>query len=396
MKIGILTHYYNSLNFGGMLQSYALVAYLKKKGYDAEQVSYAFSSAPFIKPDIKTDKVQKKHENIVLRLIKRVFRALRFRLIYKPREQFYSNYKKNEIAGRAESFAKFQNAVPHSEKAFNKENITAAAENYDCLITGSDQVWNFAWFNPAFFLDFQNCGAKRIAYAASAGKSVFCDDEKAYLKRTLKEFDAISVREADLVPTLNSITETDTTVQTVDPTLLLGAEDWNEIAAPRLVKEKYLFCYFLNNDENLSKLARKFAKKHKLVIATIPFPGIEYNAEDIKFGKYRFDAADPADFISLVKYADYVFTDSFHATVFSLLYGKQFLSFPRSDAKSMGSRLLTLTEMFGCKERFCCVEVEKRYDYILKLPPYEKNNCTEFEKVKQKSEEFLMKALKNN
>ena len=130
-------------------------------------------------------------------------------------------------------------------------------------------------------------------------------------------------------------------------------------------------------------------------IAVIPFPGIEYNMSDVNLGKYRFDDADPSDFISLIKHAEYVFTDSFHATVFSLLYEKEFYSFPRGDAKEMGSRLLTLTELFGCKERFCLAEVSEREEYIASLPPISSNH-ERFDALKKRSEAFLMRSLQND
>lgn len=394
MKIGILTHYYRSLNYGGMLQSYALVKYLEKKGYPAEQLRYAFSSEPFLPPRPQEGKtVLPPSENLFRKGFRRIYRSLHYRLIDKKREQFYADYKKNVIPRRSERFAAFQDRVPHSGTACDPSSVVSAAEQYDCLITGSDQVWNFTWFNPAFFLDFPDSSARRIAYAASAGKASFGPEETQYLKKTLSRFHAISARESDLADTLNDLLGTDDTVQAVDPTLLLTSEDWDKIASPRLIREKYLFCYFLHNDESLSKLAKQFARKHRLKIVTIPFPGIEYNAADVRFGDYRLDEADPSDFISLVKYADCVFTDSFHATVFSLIYGKQFVAFPRGDAKGMGSRLHTLTKMFGCEERFCRVSAEERADYIAALPAYGAKESPDFEKVKRASEAFLLRAL---
>lgn len=394
MKIGILTHYYQSLNYGGMLQAYALVHDLEKKGYSAEQLCYFFSAKPFLPPQPQEGKTDlPPSENLFRKGCRRIYRSLHYRLIDKRREQLYADYKKNVIPRRGERFAAFQDGVPHSGTACDPASVASAAERYDCLITGSDQVWNFTWFNPAFFLDFPDSSARRIAYAASAGKTSFEPEETQYLKKTLPHFHAISVRESDLADTLNRLLETDDVVQTVDPTMLLTAEDWDEIASPRLIRENYLFCYFLHNDESLSKLAKQFARKHRLKIVTIPFPGIEYNTADVRFGDYRLDDADPADFISLVKYADYVFTDSFHATVFSLIYGKQFAAFPRGDAKGMGSRLQTLTKMFGCEERFCRVSTEKRAEYIESLPVYAAKESPDFEKVKQGSEAFLLRAL---
>lgn len=394
MKIGILTHYYRSLNYGGMLQAYALVKYLEKKGYPAEQLCYDFSPKPFLPPRPQEDKTASPPSgNLFRKGCRRIYRSLHYRLIDKKRERYYAEYKKNVIPRRAERFSAFQDRVPHSEAACDPSSVASAADRYDCLITGSDQVWNFTWFNPAFFLDFPDSSARKIAYAASAGKASFGPEETQYLKKTIPMFHAVSVRESDLADTLNELLETDDVVQTVDPTLLLSPADWDEIAVPRLIREKYLFCYFLHNDALLSKLAKQFARKRHLKIVTIPFPGIEYNAADVRFGDYRLDDADPSDFISLVKHANYVLTDSFHATVFSLIYGKQFVAFPRGDAKGMSSRLHTLTKMFGCEERFCRVSKEKWAEYIASLPAYAAKQNPDFENVKQASEAFLLRAL---
>lgn len=397
LKVGILTHYHHSLNYGGMLQSYALAKYLQQHGFQAEQVCYTFSSEPFLPPQKPVQpKPQENCQSSTLRtLFRRAYRSARYRLVYKRCEQYYADYKKTVLPRRASKFATFEDKVPHSQTECDPNTVSEFVKDYDCLITGSDQVWNFEWFNPAFFLDLPEHRGKKIAYAASAGKSEFCEQEKAYLKRTLSAFDAVSVREADLVDTLDHLLGTDAVEQTVDPTLLLTAQDWDEIASPRLIKEKYLFCYFLHNDASLSKLAKQFAREHHLKIAVIPFPGIEYNMSDVSFGKYRLDDADPSDFISLVKHAEYVFTDSFHATVFSLLYEKQFVSFPRGDARSMGSRLATLTELFGCKERFCLAEVSEREEYIASLPPI-RSDHERFDALKKRSEAFLMRSLQND
>lgn len=391
MKIGVLTHYYRSLNYGGMLQAYALATYLHRNGYDAEQICYAFSSEPFQKTLRSASPISQ--AGSVSRLIRRVCGSLWFRIHEKPRLSFYDRYKRDLIPRREKSFAAFQALVPHSVAAYTPDTVAAVADRYDCLITGSDQVWNFDWFNPAFFLDFPGCHANRIAYAASAGRTSFNEAEADYLRRVLPSMRAISVRETDLAGALNEIIGTASVATAVDPTLLLSAKEWKALASPRLIRKKYLFCYFLHNDKHLSKLARSFARKRHLRIATIPFPGIEYNGSDIRFGSHRFDAAGPAEFLSLILNADYVLTDSFHATVFSLLFERPFAVFPRGDAPQMGSRLQTLTELFGCPERFCTAPAEERCRYVLGLKDTAPAPSSRFREMIRSSESFLLDSL---
>lgn len=392
MKIGILTHYYSSMNYGGVLQAYALAAFLQEHGYEAEQISFRFSSEPFARKP--TTLVCAPRRSGIIGRLKRCKNALRYRAVEKPRQEVYAHYKNDEIAARAEAFASFCESVPHSACIYTPEMISGATEVYDCLITGSDQVWNFDWFNPAFFLDFPNQQIERIAYAASAGRAGFDEAETAYLRRVLPVFHAISVRESDLAVELNELLGTDRVVQTVDPTLLLSAKKWEALASPRLIPENYLFCYFLHNNKELACLAKRFARKRHLRIATIPFPGIEYNDMDIRFGKFRFDTASPTDFLSLIRHADYVLTDSFHATVFSLLFEKQFAVFPRSDAVSMGSRLQTLTELFNCPEHFCGVPEEDRLQWLCDLPERRVQDMSErVLSAIDSSGQFLLHAL---
>lgn len=392
MKVGIISHYYQSRNYGGMLQAYALTRYLRRNGHDAEQICYLLSSHPFA-PSPKAF-VPGPHYSFPVRFFLRCKKALRKRLVENPRRRFYENYKNSELKRRADAFAAFQETVPHSRQIFHCDEISELVGHYPCLITGSDQVWNFQWFNPAFFLDIPGCHAKRIAYAASAGRSCFNEAEEAYLRSVLPAFHAISVRETDLADTLNTILDTDSVIATVDPTLLLSSEEWKALAGPRLIRKKYLFCYFLHNDKDLTKLARQFARIHHLRIATIPYSGLEYNETDMRFGKYRFDAIGPDAFLSLILHADYVLTDSFHASIFSLLFGKQFVALPRGGETGMGSRLKTLTEMFGCPERFCSAGVKDRLAYILSLK--ELDNRADYPKVREQiqiSMEFLAHAL---
>ena len=369
-----------------------MTAFLRKNGIEAEQICYDFSSRPFMEKTAVPAPVPQKP--FFSRFVSRCIRSFRYRFFEKPRNARYEDYKRNILPLRAEAFSAFQNIITHSDVVYVLETVVSAADRYDCLIAGSDQVWNFDWFNPAFFLDLPACHARRLAYAASAGRVMFCEDETAYLRRTLPRFDAVSVREKDLADVLNEMLETDRIVQTVDPTLLLSADEWGALASPRLLGKKYLFCYYLHNDSSLSDLARKAARKYRLKIATIPFPGIEYNQEDIRFGTYRFDAASPADFLSLIRHAEYILTDSFHATVFSLLFGKRFVAFPREDANQMGGRLKTLTELFGCPERFCQAAGKDRALLVSKLleQPLQSDPIRIRQKVHD-SETFLLNEL---
>lgn len=175
------------------------------------------------------------------------------------------------------------------------------------------------------------------------GKSCFTIQEKEYLSECLSSFDAISVREHDLVAALSNLNKGRKLECVVDPTLLLSRDDWNEIVAERIIKEEYLFCYFLGADDRLREIANQYAKNHRLKIVTIPFANETFNGVDFIFANYRLFDAGPQEFISLIKHASCVFTDSFHATVFSLFYQRKFFAFERSASKGMSSRFVDKT-----------------------------------------------------
>lgn len=397
MKIGILTHYYNTKNYGGILQAYALVEFLRKNGFDAEQICYKFGGKPFHVEEKKLEQTAAPLEEaeMPISFFQRVKRSLRYRYgYYKLRkdEEYFKAYQEKYLKPRYDKFTEFQNQIPHSEKSYDAETISSA-DGYDCYITGSDQVWNFQWFNPAFFLDFVKAPKKKIAYAASAGKSSFTDAEKGYLEAVLPSFDAISVRESDLVDVLKEVKGAKSAEYVLDSTLLLRPEDWDKIATERLIEEKYAFCFFLGNDDEMKRLEAAYAKKHRLKLAIIPYD-CGMNRLDAKFGNRRVDLAGPGDFVSLIKHAECVFTDSFHATVFSMQYQKEVFVFGRLGAQGMSSRIYSLTKLFGCEANFCDSEEKRTLAYIESLGKIDYSRSKNaFEQLHKESSKFLLNNL---
>lgn len=398
-KIGIVTHYFRNMNYGGELQAYALTKALGKLGYDAEQICFNFwawneltenviksakdNKLSFQPPEFTSD------PRFLLELDGKY--DMQKESPYCIQKPFYKN--------REQAFLKFAAKVPHSDKAYTVNTLFQTNEIYDAFITGSDQVWNLKWHNPAFFLDFADDCKKKIAYAASAGSSVFDNVQKQYLARTLPKLDAISVREKNLVDTYKEIAGVDAQY-VLDPVLLLDTKEWDAVASERLADEKYMFCFFYGPTKEVYRLAEEYAEKHGLKIALIPDAfGYTTAHTDDDFGDCRFPEASPEDFISLIKYADCIFTDSFHAMAFSLLYGRSVFGFGRdwnSDKLNtdMSSRIYSLFDLFDCKERFC--------DRIEKLSPSYIDSVAEktlsggakkYWQMLEKSVDFLKRSL---
>lgn len=288
-----------------------------------------------------------------------------------------------------------QNIIPHCEEVYSSDNIRDCGEEYDAFITGSDQVWNPVWYNSAYYLDFVPSNKIKMSYAASLGKTSISDEQIEIFKNNLADYTAVGVRELDAVSFLQPYSPVPV-AWNLDPTLLLDADEWDEICGERVINEKYVFCYFLGADKNQRNVAKKFAKKNKLKLVTIPFVAGVFEGCDVNFGDYKLYDASPEKFISLIKYAEYIFTDSFHATVFSSIYRKQYFVFQRAGEKGMGTRIYSLMKLFESEERFLDTYEKATLSYIESLSALTYNHELElFNEMKRNSFNYLRENLEN-
>lgn len=379
VRIGILSHYFNSHNYGGNLQTYAFCQLLVRLGYDAQQVAYqvnTLSSKVSIFERIKRQKsVKQLIQSVFIKTMNKFFRA--------------------KFSQRNLSIARFNAGIPHSENIYTVKNILDCTD-YDIYITGSDQVWNPDWTEETtFLLDFVPEGKKKLAYAASIGKKELTKEQQEVFREKLADFAAVSVREEDAVDLLRELSPVPV-VQTLDPTLLLTREQWDEVCSERLIPEKYIFTYFLGADTNQRNVATEFAKKKGLPIVTLPFLEGAFRKCDAFFGDKKLYDISPADFVSLIKHAEYVLTDSFHACVFSSIYQKEFFAFQRLGHAGMGGRLYSLTKLFHSEDHFCDIQERATLNYIENLEKidYAKPH-PELDSMRTQSFEFLRRNLTN-
>ncbi len=380
-KIGIITHYYNSHNYGGLLQAYALCRILDEYGYDAEQISYDTSVSISLQK-----KASSKGANTVKSKIRGLLSSFYHRQM--DRKILSGILKRNAI------IAEFAETIPHSKITYTDATISECNDIYDVFITGSDQVWNLMWYYPAYFLDFVKPNKPKISYAASISQKKLTDDEILIIKSHLTDYTAVSVREENAVDLLTKCTSLPVE-WTLDPTLLLSDKQWDVVSAERIIKDKYLFCYFLGDSTIARNLAKEYAKKHNLVLATIPYLSNHYRKCDKKFGDIQLYNVNPQMFISLIKYAEIIFTDSFHATVFSNIYKQQYYVFERSNFASMNSRIESLIRLFESSDRFCNSEDRQKLSYLESLSSIDYSiERPLFEQMKRKSLDFLLNNIK--
>ena len=241
-KTGIVTMFYNSTNYGGVLQAYALQKATKNLGLDSEQICYEWKQG-----DLKKGSAGIGHRRITLKkIVRKAFSCIR-----KIYERFACKnqkvYMNKLLEERKKAFSDFNSKhVDMQSEVFNCENIHNANRNYDVFITGSDQVWGGYSIDRGYSLDFADDTKKKIAYSVSGLAAELTSVEKAYYQRIMSGFSGISVRENKSVELLQPLCDIDIE-HTLDPTLLLTKDDWDEVCSDYSIKDDYVFCYFLGN-----------------------------------------------------------------------------------------------------------------------------------------------------
>jgi len=226
-----------------------------------------------------------------------------------------------------------------SEKCKEKRDLEKIENKYDALITGSDQVWNYgcSGSDEAYFLDFVK-KAKKYSYAASFGYDVLPATDPFNYEELLSDFNGLSVREKSAVEIVKEKTGK-TAIVTLDPTLLLESNDWDKLVNDkRPIKEKYLFLYYIREPKDLLKYAEKVAKEKNLKIISA------------KSSKEFLLKCSPKDFLSWIYYSECFVTNSFHGTVFSILFHKKF-AVELDNGKSTNNRSKELMELLGISGR---------------------------------------------
>lgn len=309
-KTAILSlHFYN--NFGSVLQAYALKRTLENLGCQA---------------DI---------------------------LPYRPCLPEYTYFQEPSLqrayAEKCSRFTEFRRSV--LEMTEDMGQITEQWENYDAYIVGSDIVWGkeFSGLDPAYFLDFVPVDRNKIAYAASVALTERGRTENdALFAEQLPRFNAISVRETSSVESIQRFTVRKVCA-VLDPTLLLAQEEYAplEIEVRETEGKPYLLSYFLTHDPAVVDLSNLLAQKLGLRVIHYfaDYPGRIF-AEDA--GCFAF--AGPGEFLTYVKNAACVFTNSFHGTCFAMIYRKPFYTYMAK--RAMLSRVRDTVGRLGMEERF--------------------------------------------
>lgn len=290
-------------NYGSVLQTYATEAIFKKLGCEVETIDYIR----------KTARLNSSSE---------ILKAKNLSPKLKLKTWIYHLFFKNRSGERTAKFMEFRKKYLNlTDKYYSNEELKNNPPFADVYCTGSDQTWNTVCQGGvpmAFFLDFVPSNKIKISYAASFGLNKIPDNDKTEVKKLLSSYSYISVREQSGVDILKELGLKSTLV--LDPTLTLNVSDWNEIAEPRLFEEEYIFAYQLNRNPLFNKYINTFAKKRGLKLVLV-----RSRKERVSRNGVCITDASPQEWLSLVKNAKYVITDSFHCTAFCILFHRQFI-----------------------------------------------------------------------
>lgn len=344
MKVDIIT-LHRAQNYGSVLQAFALQKKIEELGHEVFVVDYY--------PERYTNK------GLLKRLKAKSPKFKNPLFLFAAKLLIYPSYIRKGI-----QFNKFMHYLNLQGPAFatNEEGIGMFTDA-DAYCAGSDQIWNSYWnegIEKALYLDFVPKGKLCFSYAASIGLEEIPVKEIQETKHLLDKFEFLSLREDKGVEIVKNLGRNDA-VQSLDPTLLLTKEEWDCYVDKKCQGNDYVLTYNLHHDTKIDKYAQAIASKYHIQIRNI-----SYNWHDVIRHGHLDWCPTVEGFLGLIKNAKFVVADSFHATVFSIIFEKPFVVITPEVASS---RLSSLLDMFGLEEHninsFSSIEqIEKTIDYI--------------------------------
>lgn len=324
-KIAVITRHAVS-NYGSVLQAYALQKAINSFGFEAEIIDY-----------IREDE---DYHNIADTLVKKSAwnKNALTRMVYK-------SIQSPEYIKMGKAFEKYRTELLN-ESSTRYSSIDELRKNppaADIYCTGSDQVWGTIGndeIDGAYFLDFVPKDKKKISYAASFGKTNTDSGCKNKIRNYLETYDNLTVRESSAVDLINNL-GIDRVNQVLDPTLLLDKNEWSNLIKADIQKD-YVLLYQLHSNPAMDSYAEEFAKKAGLELIRLT----PLFHRTLKSGKAVY-LPDISGFLSYIKNADYMITDSFHGTAFAINFNTQFVDVLPGETKTRNQSILELTGLYN-------------------------------------------------
>lgn len=329
-----------SPNYGTALQAFALEHKLQQMGFEV----CILSSIPrkFVWRKILISKLERIGVMPWLRGIKRIC--------------FCRKGGGGLASVRQQKLESWVNRVHNGVSIVSHGDLRRLIRKTDCFVSGSDQIWNsYACFNPTMFLDFAG-DKRRIAYASSIGTDTINPRYAECIKEWLSKYSAIGVREQAAVRALRDLLRRDDIVQVLDPTFLLDEAEWTRLSEDSRiagVTGPFVLCYMIGRSarypEQVTELVGRIGPGRQVIVVS----SME-NPDFAVAGARVIRDADPFEFVWLIRHAELVCTDSFHATALAVNFGRplvEFLRFQDGDVNSQNSRIHELLHDYGLSER---------------------------------------------
>lgn len=332
-------------NLGASLQAYALQTYLQSLGHDVQIIDY---KPDYLSQHYKLWSVPIKYNKPFIRLLY---------LIIKLPGRLYALKRKKVFDEFTCKYLKL------TQRYHSNDELKVNPPLADIYIAGSDQIWNTKFRNgtdPSFYLDFGDNQVKRLSYAASFATSELRKGTEDFVNNKIKSFDSISVREPSGIDILHSMGYNATLV--CDPVFLIDAETWsNKIASKDWEDERYILVYDFENSTEIKKNSERIAKVIDCKIFSVgPYK--------LKYADKNYINSGPEAFVALVKNAQCVISNSFHATAFSFIFKRDVFVVKRADG--LNTRMQDLLNRYGIINRLIDNKVSN--DILLSHIDYEK------------------------
>ncbi len=358
MRIGVLTLHSN-YNYGAALQSYALYTFLTSLGHEVEILNYRPRYLASTFPKLSLNPLHP------LNVIRYNFTR-------------YPHYVKKYI-----KFSRFERKVKLTKKAITANELHAVANDFDVIVFGSDQIW-CNLFNQKESLWYGDLGGERtvkLSYAASAGDANFSGEELNTIVPLLNKFRAISVREEKLYNILRSRVDSRVPMTcTIDPSLMVNPKLWEKWYAP-IRNDRYLVVRMARIYPDIYKIAEGLARQLNCNIINV-----DLRESSFKSG-YDTKAYTPEEFVSIIKNAECVLTNSFHGTAFSVITETPFYTIMMGDQQDERSK--NFLQSLGLADRM----IEK--DVIPQFQPINYENANiKLNELRKQSQQFLIDNIK--
>ncbi len=384
-KVGIVSCYFQK-NYGSMLQAYATKKVLDNNNIPNETINI----------DNNKDFKKGKRKYYLTKLFDYKFIKAKFGMAKLKLDKKINKELGKNIGIRNKKYNEFKREFNLSRRCKDYSDLTRlASEKYNNIIVGSDQLWLPVNVVADYYtLNWVPEEINKISYATSFGVSKVPNKYYEKYTRFLKRINHLSTREESGVKLIKDIAGIEAKL-VADPTLLLTKDEWEkETDSKRIIKEKYILCYYLGSNIEHRKFAERLREETGCKIVSLNHAD-EYVKYSDKFCDYALYDIGPREWINLVKNAEYVCTDSFHGTVFAITFNKIFFDFRRYNVKSKvstNSRIDSLLHVAGISTERILTGKEDAKEVLNYKIDYNSVNKN-IDKFRQDSKKWLLDAI---